>query len=187
MELVMRLTRKIIALRRAARARRRPLGRTRRDVGSAGYSLPELILAVALGAIAIAIAVPAINSKPLNLPADIQDLSQNLQLTHEWAIDRTVHYRLRAFSSAPYQYAIEQGQLVGVTWTNWTARRTVALRSNVAFSAGTLGLIAEFDERGGLVTLPAPTFTLQDTVRGCPSKCWTKTVTVNANGMVDTP
>ena len=146
-----------------------------------------MVLAIALGAIAIALAVPAINSRPLNLPADIQDLSQNLQLTHDWAIDHTVHYRLRVFATAPYQYVIEQGQLVGVTWTNWTALRTVALRSNVAFASATLGLVAEFDDRGGLVGTPAPTFTLRDTVRGCPSNCWTKTVTVNANGMVDTP
>jgi len=166
-------------------AGRQSLGRTDRE-RSAGYSMIEVSIALALGALAIALAVPAINSRPLNMSADIQDLSQNLQLTHDWAIDRSVHYRLRVLSSAPYQYVIEQGQLVGSSWTNWAVIRTVALRSNVAFTSGTLGLTAEFDERGGLVTASAPTFTLQDTVRGCPSNCWTKTVTVNANGMVDT-
>ncbi len=143
-----------------------------------GFNLLEVIIALVVVAAAIAIAFPMLNSKPQNLGADLQDFSLNLQVARELGTSRTEHYRVRvSTSTSPYQYAIE-----GYNGTSWVTERTMTLRPNVAFDSPTLGLIAEFDTRGMLVTTPVPTFTLQDTARG-----WTKQVTVNAVGMVDRP
>jgi len=143
----------------------------------------DIVMAVAIGAIAVVLAMTTLTSRPLNLAGDLQDFALNLRVTREWAMGRNLHYRLRVLSGTPYQYVIEQGQLVGMSWwSSPTVLRTVTLRQNVAFPAGTQGLAAEFDTRGGFVGTPPLTFTLQDVARG-----WTKTVTVNAAGMVDQP
>lgn len=143
-----------------------------------GFNLIEIIVAVTLIGLALAIALPMLNSAPENLGADLQDFSLNLQVARELGTSRSQHYRVRVFSAGPpYRYAIE-----GYTGSAWVAERTLTLRPNVTFASGTLGLIAEFDTRGLLVTTPAPTFTLKDVARG-----WTKQVTVNAMGMVDRP
>ena len=139
----------------------------------------QLVIAVSLMGIAVALAVPMLNSKPANLSADLQDLSLNLQVAREFALSRTQHYRVRVFSSGPpYKYAIE-----GYSGGAWVTARTMTLRSNVAFASATLGLTAEFDTRGMLVSASPPiTFALRDTARN-----WSKTITVNAVGMVDRP
>jgi hypothetical protein len=139
----------------------------------------QMVIAVSLMGIAVALAVPMLNSKPANLAADLQDLSLNLQVAREYALSRTQHYRVRVFSSGPpYKYAIE-----GYSGAAWVTERTMTLRSKIAFASATLGLTAEFDTRGMLVSASPPvTFALTDTARN-----WSKTITVNAVGMVDRP
>jgi len=148
----------------------------RRLAFASGNTLVEIVIILSLMGIAIGIAFPALNAKPQNLAADTQDLANNLQVARELGISRTVHYRIRvATSGPPYTYVMERN-----TGPSWVAERTITLRSNVQFPAGTLGLVAEFDTRGMLVTTPLPVFTLQDAARN-----WTKTVTVDGVGMVD--
>ena len=155
----------------------------RRPGSEQGFNLIEIIVALAVVAAAIAIAFPMFNSAPQNLGADLQDFSLNVQVARELGTSRTEHYRVRVFSGAPYQYAIEGcTNFNGTNCIAWATERVIGLRPNVAFDAGTLGLVAEFDTRGMLVTTPPVTFTLQDTARG-----WSKQVTVNAVGMVDRP
>ena len=150
-----------------------------REAGVRGYTLLQVIIVVAIMGIAVALAFPMLNSKPVNLSADLQDLSLNLQVAREFGISRSQHYRVRVFSSGPpYRYAIE-----GYNGTAWVTARTITLRTNIVFTGATLGMTAEFDTRGLLVsTSPPLVFTLRDTARN-----WTKTVTVNAVGMVDQP
>src|SRR2546422_2322285 len=150
-----------------------------RGAGVHGYSLLQVIIVVAIMGIAVMLALPVLNSKPAYLRADLQDLSLNLQVAREFGISRSQHYRARVFSSGPpYRYAIE-----GYNGTAWVTARTITLRTNIVFTGATLGMTAEFDTRGLLVsTSPPLVFTLRDTARN-----WTKTVTVNAGGMVDQP
>ena len=150
-----------------------------RGAGVHGYSLLQVIIVVAIMGIAVMLALPVLNSKPAYLRADLQDLSLNLQVAREFGISRSQHYRVRVFSSGPpYRYAIE-----GYNGAAWVTARTITLRTNIVFTGATLGMTAEFDTRGLLVsTSPPLVFTLQDTARN-----WTKTVTVNAVGMVDQP
>lgn len=150
----------------------------RRRASEHGFNLIEIVIALALVGLAIAIAFPMLNSAPQNLGADLQDFALNLQVAREFGISRLEHYRVRVFSAGPpYRYAIE-----GLPGGTWVTERTITLRQNIVFDPGTLGLVAEFDTRGMLVTTPAPAFTLRDTARG-----WVKQVTVNAAGMVDRP
>ena len=147
----------------------------------------DVVMAVAIGAIAVVLAMTTLTSRPLNLAGDLQDFALNLRVTREWAMGRNLHYRLRVLSGTPYQYVIEQGSLTGAPWwTSPTVVRTVKLRQNIAFPAGTQGTFAEFDTRGQSVFYSpwqvSVTFTLQDVARG-----WTKTVTVSAAGLVDQP
>lgn len=147
-------------------------------VSEHGFNLIEIVVALAVVALAIAIAFPIFNSAPQNLGADLQDFSLNLQVAREFGISRLEHYRVRVFGAGPpYQYAIE-----GYNGSGWATERTLTLRRNIAFDSGTLGLTAEFDTRGLLVGSTLQTFTLKDTARG-----WTKQVTVNAAGWVDRP
>jgi prepilin-type N-terminal cleavage/methylation domain-containing protein len=149
---------------------------TRKLSCARGFTILEVVIALVLAGGAMAIALAMYNSRPLNLGADTQDLVLNLQVTRALAVSRTEHYRLRALATtAPYQYVIE-----GFNGTLWATDRTITLRPNETFTAGTLGAIAEFDTRGMLVSIPAPAvFTLYDTARK-----WTKQVTVNTAGMV---
>jgi prepilin-type N-terminal cleavage/methylation domain-containing protein len=151
---------------------------TARRASERGFNLIEIIVALAVVAAAIAIAFPMLNSAPQNLAADLQDFSLNLQVARELGTSRTEHYRVRVFSGGPpYKYALE-----GFDGTRWSTERTIMLRPKVTFTGATLGLIAEFDTRGMLVTPGPLAFTLKDIARG-----WTKQVTVNAVGMVDRP
>ena len=150
--------------------------RARKKTVSGGMSLIEVVLVISLLGIIVVLTLPALNSKPENVSADVQDLANYLQVAREFAINRTQHYRIRVFSAGPpYQYAMER-----YTGSSWVTERTVTLRSGATFNSATLGLIAEFDTRGMLVTITPPVFTLQD-----PSGRWTHTVTVNGVGMVD--
>ena len=150
--------------------------RVRRLTGTGGTTLVELVLIISLLGIILVIALPALNSKPENLGADVQDLANNLAVARELGISRTQHYRIRVFSAGPpYQYAMER-----YNGTTWVTERTITLRSGVVFPGATLGLIAEFDTRGMLVTGTPPVFTLQNSAGN-----WTHTVTVNGVGMVD--
>jgi prepilin-type N-terminal cleavage/methylation domain-containing protein len=143
-----------------------------------GFNLIEIVIALAVVGLALAIAFPVFNVAPQNLGADLQDFSLNLQVAREFGESNQQHYRVRVFTAGPpYRYAIETNP-----GSVWVPVRTITLRPNVAFDSGTLGLTAEFDTRGLLVGATAQAFTLKDTARG-----WTKQVTVNSAGMVERP
>ncbi|HLW61575.1 MAG TPA: prepilin-type N-terminal cleavage/methylation domain-containing protein [bacterium] len=152
---------------------------------SDGFSLLEIIVALALVAAAIAIAWPIFNSSPTALAADVQDLQNNLQLTRELATSRSLHYHLKATVAS--QYLIERCTAFGSSCTAWATERTISLRPNIVFDALTIGTAAEFNTRGYLAApATAVTFTLHDTRHGNTlSTHWTKLVTVNPVGMVD--
>ena len=151
----------------------------RKAAGVRGFTLLEIIIGLMLAGMALSVAFVVFNSRPLNLGADVRDLVLNLQVTREFAVSRTEHYRLRALTTtAPYRYVIE-----GFNGTSWVAERTITLRRDETFTAATLGTVAEFDTGGLLVTIPAPViFTLYDSARK-----WTKQVSVNAMGLVIAP
>ncbi len=144
-------------------------------------------MALALAGVALALAFPALTSRPLNLPADLQDLSKNLEVARELAISHSVHYHLAvAASGPPYQYLIEHCSSTVVPCPGWITERTITLRPGVQFDAATLGATAEFDTRGdavsGAAMITSPVvLTLVDATGN------SKQVTVDPVGMVDAP
>ncbi len=142
-----------------------------------GFSLLELAVVTGIVALALALLVPRLNSRPNNFTADLEEFKANLEVTRMLARSRTGQYRLRVATSA--QYVIERGTLVGATWTFTTVERTVALRTSVAFEAASVGRAAAFDSRGRLVTADT-TFSMVDAGRG-----WSRQILVRSTGMVE--
>jgi Tfp pilus assembly protein FimT len=142
-------------------------------VPAGGFTITEIIVALTVVALALAVAFPMFNKAPQNLGADLQDFTLNLQVAREIGVSRTIHYRVEITSQTAYALEAQSG--------GWATDRAVTLRPNVQFAAGDVGKTAEFDTRGLGVSPSVPvTFTLTDTARG-----WTKQVTVNTQGMVD--
>jgi Tfp pilus assembly protein FimT len=153
--------------------------RTRSHAPAHGFSTLELIVAVSVAALALAIAFPMLNpprSSPQSLAADLQDFSLNLQVARDLGISRGAHYRVRITSQKTY--VVDAPDVLG--GSAWATERSLSLRPSVSFSAADVGKVAEFDMRGLCVSSPLPTFTLTDAGRG-----WSKQVTVSAQGMVD--
>jgi len=140
----------------------------------------ELIITLVILALGLGMAATfPLTGRSLHLGADTRDFAANLQVARNLAQRRFYHYRVRVVT--PTQYAIERGELDArtATWIFPVTERTVNLRGDVAFDDATVGLIAEFNTRGVLITAPAETFSLHDRVRA-----WTKRVAVNAAGLV---
>ncbi len=152
--------------------------RTHAQASADGFSFVEIVVALMLAALALAISFAIVNAKPQYLGADVQDFSLNLQAARDLGISRGTHYRVRLTSQTAYVLEFQNG--------GWVTDRSISLRPNVQFAAGDVLKVAEFDTRGLCVPascIPSPlTYTLSDVVRG-----WSKQVTVNPQGMVDRP
>ena len=147
-----------------------------------GFTILETVVVLAIMALVLAVIVPRLTSRPLHLTADTEELAANLQVTRGLARSRAelggnpVRYRLRVLSTT--QYAIELGVLTGGTWT-YSAERTVTLRPDIAFDAGSVGQSAAFDSRSRLVG-SAVTFRVEDGARG-----WSRQLVVRTTGIVE--
>jgi prepilin-type N-terminal cleavage/methylation domain-containing protein len=154
--------------------------RTRAQASVHGFSIIEVVVALTLAALALAISFAVVNARPQNLGADLQDFSLNLQVARDLGSSRGAHYRVRITSQTAY--VLDGPDILG--GSGWATERAISLRPNVRFASADVGKIAEFDTRGlcvSSVCLSSPlTFTLSDVARG-----WSKQVTVNAKGMVD--
>jgi len=145
----------------------------------AGLSVLEVLLALALLGLLLALVFPRIDPRPLDLLADARDLAANLKVARARAIGRTTRYQV--FVTAPGAYELRRAD-----GSTWTTERTVTLRPRVRFAGGG-PVCAEFDSRGRLVnTLACPTggvsltFTLRDVVRNA-----TRQVVVHGAGLVE--
>jgi prepilin-type N-terminal cleavage/methylation domain-containing protein len=150
-----------------------------------GFSVLEVIVVLVIVALALTIALPMFNARPQNLAADLQDFTLNLQVARELGVSRTMHYRVSVSGTRYSMQRCDPTQANCALDASWTTERTISLRPNISFATTPTPANAEFDTRGFLALetgQSAPlTFTLRDAVRN-----WTKSVTVNAAGMVDT-
>lgn len=144
---------------------------------SSGFSAVELVVALGILAVAMAIVVPRLSPQPYYFDTDVQEFVDTLQVARALALSRTGHYRLRVTSASAY--VIEQGIFGGGSWTFPTIERSVTLHARVGFGTGSVGQVAEFDSRGRMVggTL---TFSLVDSQQGS-----TKQILVRSTGMVE--
>ncbi len=142
-----------------------------------GFSTLELMVAMIIIGVALVILAPRLTSRPLFFTADLQEFSNNLEVTRGLAQSRTLQYRLRVISTS--LYVIEQGLWNGGVWTFPITERTAALRPGVAFGEASVGQAATFDSRGRLVGADTA-FVITDGARG-----WTRQVLVHTTGLVE--
>lgn len=148
-----------------------------------GTTVLEIAIVVVVLGLVLALALPYLTPRPMNLRADTNDLVANLRLARDLAISRTTHYRVRVLDCS--SYALERGvQRPGGQAWEFQEERRVSLRQNVRFYGPPCeGPAVEFDSRGRVVR-PAPgaAFVLQD-----PSRREERTVTVSPVGGVAEP
>lgn len=144
---------------------------------SGGFSVVEVVVALGIMGVALAILIPRLSPQPRYFDADLQEFVDNLQVARQWAISRTTHYRLRVTSTSAY--VIEQGVLSGSIWTFPTTARSVTLHVRIGFAAGDVGKAAEFSSRGAMVGTTL-TFSVTNSEGGS-----TKSILVYPTGMVE--
>ncbi len=156
----------------------RALGPRGRRATCAGLTVLEVLVVAALLGLLLALVLPRIDPRPLDLLADARELVANVKVARARAISRTTRYQVVVTGPTAYEVRRAEGGL-------WTAERTVTLRPRVQFEAGPT--CAEFDSRGRLVNTPTCpvagvelAFTLRDTRRGA-----TRQVVVHGAGVVE--
>jgi type II secretory pathway pseudopilin PulG len=139
----------------------------------------EVLVALALLGLLLALVLPRITTRPLDLLADARAFAAETKAARARAIGRTTRYRIVVNAPTSYEVARADGAV-------WTTERTVALRPQVQFD-GSGPTCAEFDSRGRLVSTPACpvagvqlTFTLRDVGRNL-----THRVIIHGAGLVE--
>ena len=136
-----------------------------RHGGEQGFTLLELMVAVALFSIITAVALPTFGSNPYALWTAQQQLLGDLRMTRSDALTKGDHFRFDVKSASTYEE--HRMQLVGTQWLpRDPAVRTGTLPSGVTFTSG-VGSQFEFNTRG-LMLNPgaATTLTLADSRTG---------------------
>lgn len=157
----------------AVTAGRAPRYRTER-----GLTVLELLVAMAVFAIAAAVAIPTMPRGAYALWGANQQLLGDFRLTRSDALTKGDHFRLDVVSGTTYQeYRLA---FVGGVWVPSGAPvRMRTLPPGISFVGG-VGLVFEFNTRGLLLNPgAAATLTLQDTYSG-----HTRSVTVWPSGQV---
>jgi prepilin-type N-terminal cleavage/methylation domain-containing protein len=127
----------------------------RRDARTAGFSLIEMLVTVAILAIALGVAVPRAPKRSFQLFMANQQVLGDLRLTRGDALTKGDHFVLKVTSETTYEeYRM---QLVGNAWVvSGPPVRSRTLPDGVRFTAGfTAGVGAEFEfNTRGLLVLP---------------------------------
>jgi Tfp pilus assembly protein FimT len=112
-------------------------------------SMIELLIAISMIALMIAVAVPRLNRSDLNMPIAVQDLLGNIRMARASAVSRGVHYRVTLASS----YTIQRlKQNDDGTWDpDGSPAQRGDLPHDISITEGE-GSVIEFDTRGLLVS-----------------------------------
>jgi prepilin-type N-terminal cleavage/methylation domain-containing protein len=122
--------------------------RTGRLRSSAGYSVIELLTAVAIFAVMAAAGLPHINRNRQDINNATSQLVADYRWTRARSITGGVHFALKWTSSSAYQ--VQRLKLVGTNWTLDQVIKDVSLPANVTRS-GTPAML-EFNTRGMMIS-----------------------------------
>lgn len=114
-----------------------------------GFTIVELLVAIAVIGIMVAIAVPRLNSSMMNLTTASENMSGDLRIARANATGRGMHYRVTFSSNS---YSIQRLRSVvdasgNKTWVNDGSPQTVQFPNTVSVVAGA-GSTVEFNSRG---------------------------------------
>lgn len=127
--------------------------RFRRDSTRAarGFTLIELAVAMSLSAILVAIAIPRMRSRTVNILATQRLVIATLRLARTNAISKSVHYKVSIPSITQLQVARLKETAPGSgVWTADGAypAQTITLRPSTSLKATLVGTSVEFNSRG---------------------------------------
>jgi prepilin-type N-terminal cleavage/methylation domain-containing protein len=117
----------------------------------AGYTVSELLVAVAIFAVLAAAGLPHIDTRR----QDIQNTTQQVVSDYRWARSRAitggVHFALKWTSQSTYQ--IQRLKQEGTAWTLDQVVKQVTLPSWISCDYGAVSLV-EFNTRGMMIASP---------------------------------
>lgn len=141
--------------------------RTRRVEGEAGYSLIDVLVAIAVfGVIALA-GLPHIDRRREDLNTSVQRVLADMRYARARSITSGDHYALEWTSSKAYEIQRLKLNAAG-DWLLDKVERTVELPDHIAFSVGESEIDRfEFNTRGMMVSATDPVWPmLSDAVHG---------------------
>jgi prepilin-type N-terminal cleavage/methylation domain-containing protein len=121
--------------------------------GTAGFSLIEMVVTVAVLSIVIGITLPNFDSRRVAVLAAQRLVIAQLRIARTNAITKGVHYMMEIPTSSTTQFKIEGMVLNGTIWqVDSTKVQTMTLPTNTQFAAAALNTRVEFNTRGMAVT-----------------------------------
>lgn len=112
-----------------------------------GVSLIELLVAIGILGLLIALAVPRLNSSQLQLSTVMQDLVGNLRIARANATSRGAHY-LATFSSSSYSIQRLQDDDDDGVWEPMGSPQQVDLPDGISLTVQNGDGVVEFNTRG---------------------------------------
>jgi prepilin-type N-terminal cleavage/methylation domain-containing protein len=145
---------------------RKPLDKraVRRITSRSGYSLVEVIVAMALFGVLARIAVPHFDARRMQINAAQRLVIANLRLARAKAITKSVHFRIDFANASQVRIAQMVQDGAGVWSVDDTKTKTIALPASTRFASGTqctspcqaiIGTNIEFNSRGISTNLAA--------------------------------
>ena len=141
-----------------------PMGKFRYLASTGGYSLVEVIAAIAIFGIVAKTAIPSLDARRMRILTAQQMLAADLRLARANAITKSVHYRINFFAAGQIKLEPMTQQADGTWLVDSGNSKTLALPKNTQIATGSqcvspctpvVGTNIEFNSRGIPVNLSA--------------------------------
>ena len=141
-----------------------PAGKPAKGASNQGYSLVEVVVAVAIFGILARIAIPHFDARRMRIINAQRLVMANLRTARAGAITKSVHFRVDFLSSSQFRVSQMKQDVNGNWLIDDTKMQTLTLPQNTQFASGSqcvspcqaiIGTNIEFNSRGLAVNLAA--------------------------------